>query len=224
MRTCPRSILTALALGALLLPGPLAARPKNQLSVRVSQSFIPGAGYDALSANDHLAQGELAYGRELLELGRGRLWVEASWQAGAKSASLFGSFQTHTLLQSVTASAIYRLPILPWLVPRARVGLGVAIGSLELSSTGAGGSASHDRAAAFTGQVLLGLEFWIPRRRPRVNFGLVVEGGASFQTPLAFALEPEVDDELRRIPLAGSELGSVGLSGGQLRIGVMMEF
>lgn len=211
-----------LLLSLLLVALPVSARPRNQLAVRASQSFIPGAGYDAISTNDHLAQAELAYGRELLTLPRGQLWIEGAWQAGAKEAELFaGTFSTHTLLQAVTVSALYRLPFRSWLVPRARLGLGVAVGTLELrSATGS----SQDRAAAFAGHALLGVELWLPRRRPRVNVGLVVEGGACFQTALGFELEPDADEELRRIPLAGVELGSVGLSGGQLRVGVMMEF
>jgi hypothetical protein len=52
----------------------------------------------------------------------------------------------------------------------------------------------------------------------------MIEGGYCFQTPLAFELEPDHDDELRQIPSSGVELGSVGLSGGQIRIGVLMEF
>jgi hypothetical protein len=216
MRTRLLSIAIALAV-------PATASAQNLVSLRVSQSFIPSSSFDALSPNDHLVQAELAYARRLLPLRAGALWLEGSYLVGTAKADLFAqSLRTKTLIQSVMFSALYRVPLYRWLVPRARVGAGVLWGSLELG--GAAGEVS-DRAAGFSGQLLVGVELLLPRRSATsVTGGLVVEGGYGLSTALRFKLAPERDDELRTIPLVGVDLGSVGLSGGLLRVGAVLRF
>lgn len=101
------------------------------------------------------------------------------------------------------------------------------MGSLELAPRGS--TSVQDRAAAFAGQALLGVELlWpggIPRRKARpITGGLTIEGGYGFSSPLGFDLAPEGDGDLNRIPLLGTEVGSVSLNGPQVRIGVLIHF
>lgn len=204
----------------------------NSFSLRINNSFIGSPGFDTISQNDHLAQAEFNYARRVISLPTGHLWAEASYMAGPSHATIFGEqFKAKAFLQSVTFGARYTYPILSWVVPFTRVGLGVGVGTYELSPLNQNeGSTIQDRAAAFSGYALAGVELLVPHRRFRMGLGhftggLVIEAGYGFSTDLAFDLAPEPPDEdLRRIPLRGSALGTLSMSGAQIRVGALVRF
>lgn len=229
---CQRAILAVL-LAAGLFAGQ-DARADNSASIRFSNSWIADAGFDAVSDNDHLLQVEFNYARRIMQLWELDLWAEGSYMIGPSKAGLFADqFEARALLQSVTLGVRATYPLLYWLVPYARLGLGVGIGSLELSALGGGQLAGQDslkdRAAAFCGQLLVGVEILWPRSVIRrtgrgVTAGLVIEGGIGFASNLGFDLVPEEHEDLLEIPLAGSNLGSLSTTGAQLRVGGIVRF
>jgi hypothetical protein len=199
------------------------AQAEMSLSLLVNNSFIKSEGFDVISENDHLGQAELSAAMQLLPLLEGSLWGEMSYLAGASQSTSFnGALKASALLQGVTCGGIFKLERWTWFVPRARIGLGFLVGSMEFEPVSA--DTATDRAWALTGHVLAGFELLWPRRRPGVNAGLVVEAGYGFSSNLGFDLAPEEDEKNLRIPLTGSALGSLGLSGAQLRAGVMVKF
>jgi hypothetical protein len=209
---------------ALLLGAASPARAQNEISLRVSDGFYPSSGLDLVSENDHLLGMELAYARELWELWRGSLWAEASYRISPSHARSFDrELESRALFQTITVGVLYRLPIWRWLVPHARFGLGVLVGSLGL--TPSGGNEILDRSAALAGHLLAGAEFlWPRRRRGGLNFGLVVEGGYVFSSPLGFTNTPSPPDDLIAIPVRGADLGSFVLHGAEVRAGVVFRF
>lgn len=231
MTSTTRACLPTIA--ALLLAG-APAWADNSASIRFNNSFITDAGFDAVSENNHLVQVEFNFARRLMQIWELDLWVEGSYMVGPSKAELFSNqFQAKALLQSVTLGARFTYPLLYWLVPFARLGLGVGIGTLELSNTGGGQPAGQDsvedRAAAFAGQLLVGVEILWPRSVIRrtgkgVTAGLVIEAGFGFASKLRFELRPEEDEELLQIPLSGSHLGSLSTTGAQVRVGGIIRF
>lgn len=212
----------------LALGYPQGAGANNTLGLQFKSSFIGDPGFDAVSANDHLSQVEFSYARELMPLGPGELWVEADYTLGNKKSELFGgALSTKAFLHSVMLGGCYKLPMWTWLVPRARLGLGVLMG--RLSATTEGAQEADDTAAAFTGHLLAGVELLWPRRvrrdgRTPTTAGLVIEAGYGFSSALGFELRPEEDDENLLIPLSPSTSGTLALNGFQLRIGVLVRF
>jgi hypothetical protein len=172
---------------------------------------------------------ELNYARRLYALWEGHLWAEASYMVGASRDEIFGQeLESRALLQSATLGARYTYQLMAWVVPFARAGLGVGIGTLELEGDGVAG-AVEDTAASFCGYLLVGVEVLLPLRRFRetghgFTLGLVVEGGVAFASGLSFELGPEEDDELLQIPFESSSLGRINTSGGQVRVGLVARF
>jgi len=208
---------------------PLTARADhNAVYLKMSNTFIKDPGFDAISNKDRMVQVELSYSRAVLPIWEGHMWVEGSWTAGSLSSSLFNNaFQTDLFLQQIHLGVKYSLPLLQWIEPFIRFDLGVAVGSFELSQRT--GDTFKDRAVAFTGQILAGVEILMPRRflhteRSGFTFGVLVEGGYSFATAMRFGLVPEEDDRVRAIPALGSTLGTLKTSGGQVRLGVVFHF
>jgi hypothetical protein len=205
-------------------------RADNSFSLRISNSFVGSPGFDTVSENDMLAQAEFNYARRVLSLPHGHLWAEASYMAGTSHATLFGEqFKAQAFLQSVTVGARYTYPILSWVVPFTRAGLGVGVGTYELSPQQQK-TTIRDRAASFSGYLLAGVEVLVPHRRFRLGLshftgGLVIEAGYGLSSDLSFDLAPEPEDEdLRQIPLRGSTLGTLSLSGAQIRVGALIRF
>jgi hypothetical protein len=198
----------------------------NEVALRINNGFYPGSGLDLVSTNDHLVGMELGYARELLSLRRGSLWAEGSYLLTGSSAKSFdGRLDSKAQFHTLTVGAVYRLPLYRWLVPHARVGVGLLVGRLGV--TPSGGAEIVDRSVAFAGHALVGAELLWPRARLRqgsFNFGLVIEGGYSFASPLGFTLTPSRPDDLRAIPVSGASLGSLVLHGGQLRVGALVRF
>jgi len=218
-----RATCSALFVAALLL-GSAPATAQNEIGVRIQNGFYRSSGLDLVSTNDHLVGVELGYARELFELWRGSLWAEASYLASPTHAQSFdGQLESKALFQTITLGVMYKLPLWRWLVPHARLGVGVLVGSLGL--TPRGGDETLDRSAAFAGHFLLGAELLWPRARRRgFNVGIVVEGGYSFASALDFELTPSRPDDLRAIPVSGQSLGSLVLHGGELRVGAVFRF
>jgi hypothetical protein len=219
-------------LGASLLSG--AASASNEVSLRVSTSFLADSGYYAISENRRLTQAEVSYARALFHPQRG-LWVEASWIVGSSSEPLFGTdLELKGLFNAVTAGIRYTHPIKPWIVPCARTGVGIMFGSLQArgnaAQTGGVTTEVSDRTAGLTAYLLAGVQFLIPRRflyleeRRGITGGLVIEGGVTATTGLGFDLAPEQDEELRNIPLSGSGVGSLAITGGVVRAGLLLRF
>lgn len=228
--TLTRSSLLAAAL-IVALAWPAAGRADNAVSLRLSNTFIAHQGYDAVSDNDHLAQLELNYARRLYALGEGDLWAEGSYLVGSAQDSIFGGrLETHVLLQSASLGVRYTYPLLAWLIPYGRAGMGVGVGTFELTGGGRDAEASvEDRAAAFCAYMLVGVEVLLPLRRFRetghgFTIGLVIEGGIALSTGLSFDLAPEEDEELLQIPVQATGVGRINPTGGQLRLGVVARF
>lgn len=206
----------------------ISAPPQNTFSFRLNNSFIKSPSFDALSTNDSLLLADFTYAHQFLRLGRGSLWAEATYGIGAKSSELFGqTIQTDLLIQSVTVGVSYQFPIKRWFIPHLRLGLGTLVGSLDVELSGEG--KAFDRAAAFTSYLLAGWEYTWQRKfiRPGTFLkggGLIVEGGYAFNSSLHFDMQPESDDDERSIPALANDLGSLQLSGAQLRIGALMYF
>lgn len=222
----------AAALGCALLPA--AAFARNEVALRVSTSFLTDSGYHAISQDSRLMQAEISYARALFHAQRG-LWAEVSWTVGSSRAELFGQdLELRGLLHSVTAGVRYTLPLRPWLVPCARAGVGLLFGNLTLDggAARAGGVETQitDHAAGFTAYLLAGVQLLLPRRflyendERGITGGLVIEGGVTASTALGFDLGPEPDEELRRIPLANAALGSLAVTGGVIRAGLLLRF
>lgn len=229
-RTATISCAAALA-GAML---PATALGRNEVAVRLSTSFLTDSGYHAISADSRLMQAEISYARALFHSQRG-LWAEASWTVGSSRADLFGQdLELRGVLHSVTVGMRYTLPLRPWLVPCARAGVGLLFGALTLDGDAArsGGVTSEisDHATGFTAYLLAGVELLLPRRflyeddARGITGGLVIEGGVTASTALGFDLGPERDDELRNIPLGETNVGSLAITGGVIRAGLLLRF
>ncbi len=225
MKRLKNIALPSLLLAALLLPG--VARADNSISLRIASSYFTAQGYDAVSKNNSLVQAEFNYARSLLKLWRGYLWAEGSYLVGAKGSKIFDKqFSTSLVAQSFTVGARYTLPVYEWLVPQVRTGLGVVVGRFGLDPASSDFSKVSDWTAGFTGYFLGGVELLIPRSwiSTRATIGLTIEGGITFSSGLGFELSPDEDEDLEQIPLLQSDLGSIPLSGGQFRIGVVVRF
>ena len=227
MRVKTTALTLAIALALLGASGP--ARADNSFSIRISNSWVADPSFDVVSDNDHLVQAEFNYARKLLSLWHGELWVEAAYMAGPSKAVLFGdAIEARAFLQNVTFSARYAYPVFTWLLPYARLGLGVGVGTLELESR-ATGSTVLDRAAGVAGHLLVGVEALWPHRAlltgtSYITAGVIIEAGYGFGSRLGFELAPEEDEEIKRIPLAGSDAGSLDVNGWQLRVGGVLRF
>lgn len=212
-----------------LLAAPRAGRANNSFSIRINQSWIADSSFDVVSDNDHIVQAEFTYARRLLDLWRGELWVDGAWMGGTSKTTLFGEqVRSQAFLQTITFSARYAYPVYSWLVPYSRVGLGVGVGTFELQPS-ENGEEVLDRAASFTGHLLLGVEVLWPRRAlltgsSYLTAGVLIEAGYAFGTNLGFDIEPDEDDDLKQIPLSGADLGGLSTNGWQLRIGGILRF
>jgi len=222
---------TAITIACMLALSALA-QADNSVSIRINNSWIGDPSFDVVSTNDHFVQAEFNYARRLLQFRQaelGEIWAEAAYMAGPTSSTLFGeSTKAEAFLQNVTLSVRYAYPVVAWLVPYLRVGLGVGIGTLELEPL-KGGDRVKDRAAGLAGHVLAGVELLWPRRallagRSHLTTGLVIEAGYGFGSRLNFQLSPDEDDELKQIPLSGVNVGHLTTQGWQLRIGGVLRF
>jgi hypothetical protein len=210
-----------------------SASANNEVSLRVSSNYMVDDGVYAFSENSQLVQAELTYARALFHPQRG-LWAEASWTVGGSSADLFGSqLSSRALLNAFTLGARYTRPLWPWLVPMARAGLGVLIGSMRIEGNATMGSESpsiSDTTAAVYGYLLGGVELLLPRRWMRIDdragwtVGLVIEGGLVFSSSLSWTLKPEQDEDLRLIPLDGTDIGGFSATAGVFRLGLLARF
>jgi hypothetical protein len=209
---------------ALTLLAATPARAQNEVALRVTNGFYPSPSLDLFASDDLVLGAELGYSRELLRIWRGSLWAEGSYLVSSSKAESFsGQLQSKALFNTLNLGVLYRLPLWRWLVPHARFGLGVLIGTLSLDPSGT--DKVSDTSAALSGQFLVGAELLWPRALRRgFNFGLVIEGGYSFSSPLGFSVEPEQPEDLRTIPVSGADLGSVVLHGGQFRVGAVFRF
>jgi hypothetical protein len=213
----------------VLAAAPADALADNSFSIRVNSSWIGDSSFDVVSDNDLFAQAEFTFARRLLSFWRGEVWVDAAYVAGTAKSDLFdGQTKTRALLQNVTFGARYAYPVFSWLVPYSRLGLGVGVGTFELESV-VGASTVQDRAAAFAGHFLLGVELLWPRRAlltgtSYLTAGILVEAGYGFGSRLGFDLTPEGDEDLKQIPLAGVDIGGLSTNGWQLRVGGILRF
>ena len=203
------------------------ARAQNELSVRVSTQFVPQSTLAATGATARLVLAELGYARRLVPLWRGGLWVEGAWSIGQRDEpDLFGAFESHLLVQSLTAGVRYALPVTAWFIPHLRAGGGALVGGYTL---GRGVPDTTSWSGAATGYALAGAELLIPREPGRHGqslwtAGLVVEGGAIVSSKLSFHAEPQSNPDDLRIATTGADLGGFALSGFTLRIGIVVRF
>lgn len=208
-----------------------AASANNELAVRVSNQFVDDKALSAFGGARDLVQAEVDYSRALRYLGRAAIWADVSWTIGQRSGTLLGAFDTSLLVQQITAGMRLTLPLwarVPWLVPELRVEVGALIG--EMTLTAPEGGAASDWRAGFTGLALAGVEILLPRAwmrrgaRSGVTAGVVIEGGYTYATRLAFTLKPDAGGDTLRMPVSGVDAGTVSLSGGLLRIGALIRF
>ncbi len=237
MHTSRRRSRTIIALSSLPLPLLLLlasppADAHNEVSLRISNSYLADDSFAAISEDNLLLQAELSYARALFDAQRG-IWIETSWTVGAKRADLFGTaLEARGLIQSLTIGGRYTWPLRPWLVPQARAGLGVIFGALSLDGDikpGAINGEISDVSAGITAYLLAGVQLLLPRRwmygaERGITGGVVIEGGVTVSSPLSFSLSPEPDEDLRTIPLSGTDVGSMSITGGVLRVGALLRF
>mgnify|MGYP000906992702 CR=1 FL=1 len=224
MRTNLHLAVIAIALAAA------PARAEQEIAIRASSTFaaVTDEGVYAVGSGSALVQAELSYAHTLARLGPGLLWIEGSYTAGSRSEhSLYGRFDTSLFAQQFTAGARWSWPVLRWLAPHVRLGLGALVGELDLRGTAQ--SASDAWSAAFTSYALAGVTLTIPRR-PRADgstpftAGIVIEGGGLFSSPLAFHTAPDHPDNLLTIPTTGADLGALTLTGPVFRAGIVARF
>ncbi len=222
-----RSKKAALTILAAMLLAAVTARAETSLSVRSSNRIVSHASFDMLADNDLMPQLELNAAHAVLSVYPIHLWVEGSYLVGSSKNKIFNG-QAKAWSQSHTVVAGLRLsvPVRQWLEPMVRVSAGVVIGRLGLKALTDGGQSAEDWNAAFSMQALGGVAFKIPRVAifKRFTVGIVVEGGYTYTTELDFHLEPEVDDDLRLIPMTGATLGSLNLSGPMFTVGALVQF
>lgn len=219
-----RAIAFASLLSVLV---PAAASAENSASLRIASSYIPNSGYDAMWDSNNLLQAEFNYAHTLMPLWRGKLWLEGSYAIGARKSELFGGdFDTSLVVQHLTVGARYTMPIYDWLVPQARLGLGLVVGGFSLDPRGDDQPKVSDFSAAFAGHLLAGVELLLPRRWTSTRFtgGLIFEAGYTFSTRMGFNLEPDEDDHEQRIKVVPAEVGGLVLTGFQFRIGGVFRF
>lgn len=205
------------------------ARAENELAVRAGTTFaiVADEGLFATGGAPGITQAELSYARTVARLGPGALWIEGGWSIGSRGErSLYGRFDASLLAQQLTVGARWSWPVLRWLAPHVRVGLGGLAGELQLQE---GGSRSDTWSGAFTSYALAGVTLTIPRRprddgRTPPTVGVVVEGGGVFSSPLAFHAEPSRSGDLLTIPTGGVDLGALTLTGPVVRLGAVVRF
>jgi opacity protein-like surface antigen len=159
------------------------------------------------------------------------LGVELSFDYGDSSAETFDlntRFSIYRITFGVRASRLF----LPWFEPYIGAGIGAVRGKLKLNSPDV---KADDSASTLSGYILGGVEFWIPREilwkrkeKKDITFGLSLEGGYFFASNFGFSPRPPEpkDEELKKhqLFLQGSPLGTIDLSGAQIRIGVAVKF
>lgn len=221
------AVAATLLVAAAVAPARAEPRQPQEVSLRVSNQLVTDDGIFATGPLP-LTQGELSYARGILAPWRGTVWLEGSWTLGARTGYLFANHDTTTFLQQITAGVRYSVPLLRWLVPHVRLGLGALVGHIFLRDSVGGNTG--DWSGAFTGYALGGVELLIPRAwmrdpdRRGFTMGLVVEGGYAFSTALAFHLVPEQSDDRIHTPLGGTDVGGLSLDGAVIRAGIVARF
>ncbi|HZS36019.1 MAG TPA: hypothetical protein VFF06_04295 [Polyangia bacterium] len=204
------------------------ARAAQEVAVRLSAELGGDSGLYATGGSKTLLQAELGYAHTVYSFRRGQLWVEGSWTIGERHDRLFSTFDTSLLVQQFTVGARATFPIRPWLVPQVRGGVGALLGTLRMNGLQSG--AVSETGAGFTGYVLAGLQLLLPRpwmalhASRGITAGLVLEGGYCYSTSLRYTLSPQSSGDAVQMPSVPTDLGTLSLSGGLIRIGALLRF
>ncbi|MBI5499666.1 MAG: hypothetical protein HY907_05455 [Deltaproteobacteria bacterium] len=240
-RTSPRpprlAAALAAALGVALLPASAAA---TDLRLGADLAWVRDSSFDAFWENDLLGRLDLCLSYTPLALGPFRLDVEVGYgYAGYLSAvSNFDQVRSSLSIHDVYAGlrASFAPEEASWVRPYARVQGGLAIGLGSFADEGPRADPLAEPLRSSEADDLGGLvyggggvEFALPLgalmdEPPELlsepmAFGVFVEGGYFYRTPLDFSPSVSSSDDPDRIPVQGFSAGDLDLSGGELRVG-----
>jgi hypothetical protein len=211
------------ALWVLLL---LLACMPSRVQAREFDLDIGGAGLHVNNASGDVANQQRSLGFFLLRAGvevQPRWQLEAQWQTGANTASVFAGTAAHRLSSdwlSVGARRVW--PLTPWLRPFVRAGIGATHEAVELEGNGVSFQDSlwtpHVQGSVGL-DLLLPTQVFSPRGPGSFTMGLSWELGYAH----AFGRDVQARDDraleppLTRAPL---DLGTLTLTGWVQRLAV----
>lgn len=191
---------------ALLVSASVASAevPPLHATVGVSSQLFSARGYDLVDVDDHLVSFRLAAGTTF-ELSRLRLDVEAAFRAGGTATSAHASVPTSLELLGVEVAGVARWPVLPWLHPWLKVGVGYDWATLTLVSS----TRLTQTAGLVAGQAALGVQVLVrlSRAEQRGVFFIADFGAGGVLRPAA------VFDSVGPAPVVGPQADPLGARG-----------
>lgn len=237
--------LLSLLLVTLTAPAAWAAPPADEgawtLLAASRTRWVRDGSYDLLSGDDVLPVLEAGVALRL----RGGLSLSLAYQGGAQDGSVLGSYRLELRHHAAVLGLAYERPVAwDWLRPFVRGEVGATFGRLGVTWPDATSEDAYSWALGARYHLGAGLR-WVPfsrvhtsrqvpsvpsdpeaRPKPGLSFGLDLELGYSLATDLAFddLRRPDVDEDPEPISRRSLALGSLDLSGVELRVGALMRF
>ncbi|MCG3173746.1 MAG: hypothetical protein GMKNLPBB_01947 [Myxococcota bacterium] len=228
-------LFVALA-GLVLLLSPIqAAADAGNLKIGTSTVWLTGKDFDVISKDDATTSFDLTGGFALLD----DLFLEITWERFRKGANIHDAHFNQLTLNQWSLSARYRYQILGWLAVQGRAGGSFGYGQYRIREYEEDDENVYSANSwTFGGLALAGVEFCLPREYMQeigarstednvFTFALVIEAGGVFRSPLSFDTTPQAPDPVNekktaRLETVPVNMGSLGLTGPALRVGVLM--
>ena len=210
--------------------------PRLSLSLDMGANFAAPEEYRLFSPDRADTVGGLTAAYDVLRFGgeRGSLAAAASLGLEALDRAWGGATSHEARLDVATYSAavIVRWAVRPWLEPQVRLAGGVAWGRAVLTMSD--GQTFRGDDVSPEASISAGLRvrshatrLGLSPRGPRIAFAVTVEGGYTVGAPLELRLaqsKPEGQRTDDRIPVEGTDIGSLGRARPTLRVSLALLF
>ena len=218
---------------------PAQAFALGELRVGGSVLVKPGTELDPASEKDTLASPYVSLDFQILELYQGGLILGATIEGASASNRVYDRYDTTLETFTMQASLGYRLKPVDWLGLALSIGAGADRGIFSLDNRRPVYYYTDDDSAKVTDTIWnwsvsanAAVTLYLPQSLVEswkpwdgFNFGIALEGGYVFRPSWSFRVATAHDNpDEEHLTLRETDPGSLDLSGGYFRVGVVWAF